>query len=113
MLDERDGGLALTESELERRFVRLLKRAYRQDGRDAALPSVVVELPSGSDNVLDFSNKVRRWQRLGVVVYAAHNVMLLERHCCSLRPQRCGLRSRRLTNQARLNSSTCGTCRGS
>ena len=134
VLDERDGGLALTESELERRFVRLLKRtgielpvlqlraawlvrvngrvdaawpkhrylvevngrkgharpmgpdamataagaiaqtarSYRQDGRDAALPSVVVELPSGSDNVLDFSNKVRRWQRLGVVVYAAY-----------------------------------------
>lgn len=47
-------------------------RSYRVDDVDGPMPAAVVEIPSDSDTVPEFREKLRRYQRLGIVVYVAY-----------------------------------------
>jgi hypothetical protein len=64
-----DGGNAVAPDLMVLPTDAFVERSYKQPA-DGPVPSVVVEVPSGSDGFMDFLQKAARYQRLGVCCYS-------------------------------------------
>jgi Putative restriction endonuclease len=64
-----DGGNAVAPDLMVLPASAIVERSYKQPA-DGPVPSVVVEVPSGSDGFTDFLGKAARYQRLGVCCYS-------------------------------------------
>jgi Putative restriction endonuclease len=63
-----DGGNAVAPDLMVLPASAFVERSYKQPA-DGPVPSVVVEVPSGSDGFTDFLRKAARYERLGVCCY--------------------------------------------
>lgn len=75
-----DGGNAVAPDLMVLPASAFVERSYKQPA-DGPVPSVVVEVPSGSDGYTDFLAKAARYQRLGVCCYT----VITESGVCSVR----------------------------